>query len=134
MRRRKNRQRKRAKSEVNVTPLLDVVFIMLIFFVVTASFIRESSIDLGRYDVPASAGSSKSKNIFIALGADEKIWVDRRAVTLDALRPYLAKLHADNPTANVIIITKPTSKTGTLVRVIDIARLTGIEGVSLASG
>ena len=134
MRHRKRKRRIKIKNEVNVTPLLDVVFIMLIFFVVTASFIKEATIDLGRFDAPVSAAGSTSKNIFISIGADGRIWVNRRAITLASLRPNLEKLHADDHAAKVIVVTEPHAMTGVLVRVIDIARLTGIKEVLIAGG
>ena len=135
MGRRKKRRRIQTKNEVNVTPLLDVVFIMLIFFVVTASFLKEATIDLGRFDAPLnSTETSTSQNIFISIGADDRIWINRRAIALAALRPNLEKLHADDRTAKVIVVTEPRATTGVLVRVIDIARRTGIQEVMIAGG
>lgn len=132
---RRKKHRRHGKSDVNVTPLLDVVFIMLIFFVVTASFIKEASIDLGRFDSPMkSSAASKGNNIFIAISNDGRIWINRRAVSIDALRPNLEKLHADNSDAKLIIVPEPNSTTDVLVRVIDTARVTGIGDVSIAGG
>jgi biopolymer transport protein ExbD len=128
-------RRRREPSEVNVTPLLDVVFIMLIFFIVTASFIKETGIDLARFDAPMTQQSdSTSKNILIAIDANGRLWINNRPVSLDALRPNIERLHAENPTAKVIVVADPESSNGLLVQVIDSARQTGVSDVSLAAG
>ena len=93
-------RRRRAKeveeSEVNLTPMLDVVFIMLIFFIVTASFVKESGIDISR--PPAATAERKEKgNILIAITGNDQIWIDRRQVDPRALRANIERLHAENP-------------------------------------
>jgi biopolymer transport protein ExbD len=126
--------REEQKSDVNVTPLLDVVFILLIFFLVTASFIKESAIELGRFDAPLSTPvSTQSQNIFVALDGRGGVWVNHRPVSLSALRANIEKLHADNPDAKVIVMADPASRNGLLVRVIDTARVAGLYDVSLAA-
>jgi biopolymer transport protein ExbD len=126
--------REEQKSDVNVTPLLDVVFILLIFFLVTASFIKESAIDLGRFDAPLlTPVSTQSQNIFVALDGRGGVWVNHRPVSLSALRANIEKLHADNPDAKVIVMADPASRNGLLVRVIDTARVAGLYDVSLAA-
>jgi len=121
-------------SEVNVTPMLDVVFILLIFFVVTASFIKPAGIDLSRFDAPMSTESASSRSsILIALNAHGQIWINGRHVSLEALGPNIEKLHAENPTAKVIISAEPEAKNGLLVRVLDVARGKGLEEISLAA-
>jgi biopolymer transport protein ExbD len=129
---RRKRLRRRDVSEVNVTPLLDVVFIMLIFFIVTASFVKEAAIDLTRFDSPMKSESTQSANILISISAEGQLWINQRPVTLDALGPNIEKLHAEYPQAKIIVNADPDSSNGLLVRVIDIARLTGMTDVSLA--
>ena len=129
---RRKRPRHEERSEVNVTPMLDVVFILLIFFIVTASFVKEAAIDLSRFDAPVASEVESKANIFVAIGADGQLWINHRPVTLDALRPNIERLHAEHPDAKVIVLADPASKNGLLVRVIDTARMTGLYQVSLA--
>jgi len=129
---RRQRARKSTESEVNLTPMLDVVFIMLIFFIVTASFVKESGIDISR---PA-AGTAERKergNILIAITANDQIWMDRRQVDVRALRANIERLHAENPQGSVVIQADKDSKNGLLVEVMDAARSSGVSNVSLAA-
>ena len=129
---RRRRAREVEESEVNLTPMLDVVFIMLIFFIVTASFVKESGIDISR--PPAATAERKEKgNILIAITSNDQIWVDRRQVDPRALRANIERLHAENPQGSVIIQADIESKNGLLVTVMDAARLAGVNNVSLAA-
>ena len=129
---RRRRAREGEESEVNLTPMLDVVFIMLIFFIVTASFVKESGIDISR--PPAATAERKEKgNILIAITSNDQIWVDRRQVDPRALRANIERLHAENPQGSVIIQADIESKNGLLVTVMDAARLAGVNSVSLAA-
>jgi biopolymer transport protein ExbD len=120
------------QSEVNLTPMLDVVFIMLIFFIVTASFVKEAGIDVTR--PPAATAERKERgNILVAITADNQIWVDRRQVAPRALRANIERLHAENPQGSVVIQADEKSENGLLVRVMDAARLAGVTSVSLAA-
>ena len=130
MRRRRSRQEE--ESEVNLTPMLDVVFIMLIFFIVTASFVKEAGIDISR--PPAATAERKERgNILIAITNNDQIWIDRRQVDPRALRANIERLHAENPQGSVIIQADIESKNGLLVQVMDAARLAGVNNVSLAA-
>jgi biopolymer transport protein ExbD len=129
---RQRRARRTTESEVNLTPMLDVVFIMLIFFIVTASFVKESGIDVSR----PSAGTAERKergNILIAITANDQIWMDRRQVNPRALRANIERLHAENPQGSVVIQADKDSKNGLLVQVMDAARAAGVNNVSLAA-
>ena len=129
---RRRRSRDQEESEVNLTPMLDVVFIMLIFFIVTASFVKEAGIDVTR--PPAATAERKERgNILVAITADDQIWVDRRMVDPRALRANLERLHAENPQGSVVIQADTESKNGLLVLVMDSARLAGIDSVALAA-
>jgi biopolymer transport protein ExbD len=119
-------------SEVNLTPMLDVVFIMLIFFIVTASFVKEAGIDVTR--PPAATAERKERgNILVAITANDQIWVDRRQVDARSLRANIERLHAENPQGSVVIQADEDSKNGLLVMVMDAARLAGVSSVSLAA-
>ena len=124
---RRRRAREVEESEVNLTPMLDVVFI-----IVTASFVKESGIDISR--PPAATEERKEKgNILIAITSNDQIWVDRRQVDPRALRANIERLHAENPQGSVIIQADIESKNGLLVTVMDAARLAGVNNVSLAA-
>ena len=112
--------------------MLDVVFIMLIFFIVTASFVKEAGIEITR--PPAATAERKERgNILIAITNNDQIWIDRRQVDPRALRANIERLHAENPQGSVIIQADEESKNGLLVQVMDAARLAGVNSVSLAA-
>ena len=129
---RRARKREQEESEVNLTPMLDVVFIMLIFFIVTASFVKEAGIDVSR--TPAATAERKERgNILIAITENDQVWMDRRQVDPRALRANIERLHAENPQGSVVIQADQASKNGLLVQVMDAARLAGVKSVSLAA-
>ncbi|MAJ61306.1 MAG: biopolymer transporter ExbD [bacterium TMED88] len=126
------RRRELEQSEVDLTPMLDVVFIMLIFFIVTASFVKEAGIEVTR--PPAATAERQEKgNILVAISADNEIWIDRRQVSPKALRANIERLHAENPQGAVVIQADQKSQNGLLVSVMDAARLAGVKSVSLAA-
>ncbi len=120
------------ESEVNLTPMLDVVFIMLIFFIVTASSVKESGIDVNRPNA-ATAERKEKGNILVAISEDNQIWIDRRQVDPRALRANIERMHAENPHGAVIIQADEESKNKLLVQVMDAARSAGVKNVSIAA-
>jgi biopolymer transport protein ExbD len=129
-------RRRRAKeddeAEINMTPMLDVVFIMLIFFIVTASFVKESGIDVSRPD--ASTATVKERgNILIAITDANQVWIDRRQVDIRSVRSNIERLKAENPQGSVVIQADRSSKNGMLVQVMDAARQAGVFNVSIAA-
>ena len=129
---RRRRSRDMDESEVNLTPMLDVVFIMLIFFIVTASFVKEAGIDVNRPDA-ATAEKKTKGNILVAITENGQIWIDKRQVDPRALRANIERLHAENPQGSVVIQADKNSKNGLLVLVMDSARLAGVFNVSIAA-
>jgi biopolymer transport protein ExbD len=119
-------------AEVNLTPMLDVVFIMLIFFIVTASFVKEAGIDVNRPNA-ATAERKEKGNILVAISADNEIWIDRRQVDPRALRANIERMHAENPLGSVVIQADEESKHKLLVQVMDAARSAGVTNVSIAA-
>ena len=91
------------ENEINLTPMLDVVFIMLIFFIVTASFIKEAGIDVNRPDAPVTETKPEDANILVAITADDQIFIDRRLIDPRAVRANIERLHAENPEGSVVI-------------------------------
>jgi len=129
---RRKRSRSDEETEINLTPMLDVTFIMLIFFIVTASFVKEAGIDVSR--PPAATAERKERgNILVAITENDQIWIDRRQVDPRALRANIERLHAENPQGAVVIQADKNSKNGLLVQVMDSARLAGVANVSLAA-
>ena len=128
------RQRKASaeEAEVDLTPMLDVVFIMLIFFIVTASFVKESGMDVNRPDA-ATAVVKPRGNILVAITPSGQIWIDKRQVDIRSIRANLERLYAENPQGAVVIQADEESKNGLLVAVMDAAKLAGIENVSIAA-
>jgi biopolymer transport protein ExbD len=121
------------EAEVDLTPMLDVVFIMLIFFIVTASFVKEVGLDLNRPEGGSTSVKNENENIFIQISADGLIFVDRRVTDIRAVRPNIERLHAERPNGAVIIAPSDASFNGLLVEVMDQARLAGVENISLAA-
>ncbi len=129
------RRRRKAESEeeeVNLTPMLDVVFILLIFFIVTASFVKESGLEINRPDA-ATAVRKERGNILVAITPTGQIWIDRRQVDVRAVRANIERLHAENPQGAVVIQADRESKNGLLVEVMDAAKLAGVENISIAA-
>ena len=120
------------ESEINLTPMLDVVFIMLIFFIVTASFIKESGIDVNRPDAPVTESKPEDANILVLINANDEIWIDRRLIDPRAVRANIERLHAENPSGSVVVQANNKSSNKILVEVMDSARLAGVYNISIA--
>ena len=118
--------------EINITPMLDVVFIMLIFFIVTASFVKESGIEVNR-PAAVTAVVQEKGNILVAVTEAGEVWVNRRAVDPRALRANIERLHAENPQGSVVIQADRKSTTEMLIRVMDAARQAGVYDVAIAA-
>jgi len=121
------------EAEINITPMLDIVFIMLIFFIVTTSFVKEVGIDVNR---PSNAPVQEQKmSEVIAIRIDEtgQISVQNRDVDIRAVRANIESELATKPDASVVVISDRNADAGLLVRVIDQARVAGAEKVSLAA-
>jgi biopolymer transport protein ExbD len=128
----KRHRSKQDESEVNLTPMLDVVFILLIFFIVTASFVKEAGIDVNRPDA-ATAEKKERGNILVAITENGQIWVDKRQVDPRALRANIERLHAENPQGSVVIQADEESENGVFVRVMDQAKLAGAPNIAIAA-
>jgi biopolymer transport protein ExbD len=120
------------EQEINITPMLDVVFIMLIFFIVTASFVKEAGIDVNKPEAQTAIAKEKA-NILIAIDANGDIWIDRRNVDPRAVRANIERLHAENPQGTVVIQADGDAQTRVLVQVMDAARLAGVYDVAIAA-
>lgn len=125
-------KRTEENNEINITPMLDVVFILLIFFIVTTSFVKETGIDINRPS--ASTAEKKSKgNILIAIKPSGDIWIDNRNIDVRAVRANIQRIKARFPQSSVIIQSDRDARTGVLVKVMDQIRLAGVQNISIAA-
>ncbi len=120
------------EQEINITPMLDVVFIMLIFFIVTASFVKESGIEVDRPSAVTAVVKEKG-NILVAVTETGEIWINRRQVDPRAVRANIERLHAENPQGSVVIQADKNSTTEMLIHVMDASRQAGVYNVSIAA-
>jgi len=120
------------ESNIDITPMLDVVFIMLIFFIVTATFVKESGIDVNRPDA-ATAVKKEKANILVAINEKNEIWIDKREVDIRSVRPNIERMHAENPQGSVVIQADKKAYTETLIKVMDAARSAGVYNVAIAA-
>ncbi len=119
-------------TEVNLTPLIDMVFILLIFFIVTSSFVKESGIEVNR-PTAQSAVTQERGNIIIAASSNGEVWLDKRKVDVNTVRVHVERLRAENPEGSVVIVADEKSQTGLLVEIMDQVRLAGVSNVSIAA-
>ena len=120
------------ENEINLTPMLDVVFIMLIFFIVTASFIKEAGLDVNRPDAPVTETKPEDANILVSITATDEIWIDRRLIDPRAVRANIQRLHSENPDGSVVIQANSKSTNKMLVTVMDASRQAGVYNISIA--
>ena len=132
MRRRRHTDHGNEETELNLTPMLDIVFIMLIFFVVTTSFVKESGLEVNR-PTAQTADRRDHGNILIAIAPNGEIWIDKRTVDIRAVRAVVERLIAENPEGGVIIQGDREAQIGLLVKVMDQVRKAGIVNVSIAA-
>jgi len=132
MRKRRTVLAEEEENEINLTPMLDVVFIMLIFFIVTATFIKEAGIDVNRPDA-ILADSQDDAAILIAISSSDEIWVDRKETDPRALRGVIERLHLENPKGSIVIQADEESTNEKLVAVLEAAKAAGVSNVAIAA-
>jgi len=115
---------KEEEQQIDLTPMLDVVFIMLIFFIVTAQFVKEPGVDITR-PLAATAETKDNANILIAVSANNEIWMDKKLIQEDALRLNIERMLVDNPDSQVVIQSDATSDVRLLALVLDTAKKAG---------
>ncbi|MDX2225197.1 MAG: biopolymer transporter ExbD [Rhodospirillaceae bacterium] len=133
---RKRHQTTDGEAEIDMTPMLDVTFIMLIFFIVTATFVKESGLDVSssQADQPLQQQKSDKVSIVIDINQSGAIVMEGREVDIRSVRPNVERLLAQNPEASVIIRAHPKSQSQVFVGAMDQARLAGAANVSIAEG
>lgn len=119
-------------GEIDLTPMLDVVFIMLIFFIVTAVFIKEPGVQVNR-PITDQREQVKNQNVLIAIDAKNQIWIDRKKVDERAVKTVIERIQADNPLGAVVIQADGNSNAGTYALVWDAAKDAGVIDIHIAT-
>ncbi len=132
MRRKSYRSSDEQQADIDMTPMLDIVFIMLIFFIVTTSFVKESGIDVNR-PTAQTATRQEQGHIIVAIKANGDVWIDKRQVDIRAVRANVARLHAENPLGSVVIAADKNTTVDRLTQVMDQIRLAGITNAAIAT-
>lgn len=130
---RKQRKRAQEEAEINITPMLDIVFIMLIFFIVTTSFVKELGVDLDRPSNVPVQEQKRSEVIPVRIDANGQVFVEDRLVHVGAIRANIVSGLAGKPDATVVVIADRNADSGFIVTVVDQARVAGAGKVSLAA-
>ena len=118
-------------AQIDMTPMLDVVFIMLIFFIVTTVFVKQAGMDVNKPE-GETAVLKKKANIFIAITEKGDIWLDRREISVEAVAANLEKLLSEQPSEIVFIQADAKAKHGIVVKVMDQVKEAGIDRVAIA--
>jgi len=120
------------EATIDLTPMLDVVFIMLIFFIVTATFIKEAGIDVNRPYAPTSDEQADAA-ILVAISANDEIWIDRSLIEPPNVRNVIEKLHQENPKGSLVIQADENSTNAMLVVVMEAAKVAGVTNVAISA-
>ena len=120
------------ETGIDLAPMLDFVLNLLIFFIITTSFVREAGITVER-PTAATAEHKDSGNILIAIAANGEIWMDRRQVDIRDVRPTIERLHVERPDDTVVVVADKSARAGTVAQVMDEVQLGGIREVAIAA-
>jgi biopolymer transport protein ExbD len=120
------------ETGIDLAPMLDFVMNLLIFFIITTSFVKEAGITVTKQEA-LTAESKESGNILIAVRPNGDIWMDKRRVDIREVRPSIERLHVERPEDTVVIIADKESNMGTLTEVMDQVKLGGVSEVSIAT-
>ena len=128
------RKHKKPQEEaaIDMTPMLDIVFLMLIFFIVTASFLKEAGIEVDRPNGSSATDQTKA-NIMIAITENDEVWMEKRQIDVRAVRANVERLKAENPEGSIVIQADKGSTTGVVVDVMDSLRNAGFMDYVLAT-
>ena len=126
------RDTKTEEAQIDLTSMLDIVFIMLIFFIVTSSFVRESGVEVNRPQA-SNVSSQKDAGIFVAITASNDIFIDKRMVDAERVQATLEHLLLEQPDASLVIQADEHAYNGTVVKVMDAAKGAGVKGIALAA-
>lgn len=121
-----------AEDDVNVTPLLDIVFIMLIFFIVTSTFVKEPGVDVTR-PLAETAEARKFASILVAITANDEIWINKEQVALEEVRSVVEQLRRENPKSTAVVQADAKSKSRYLVEVVNQIRNAGVAEIAVST-
>jgi len=120
------------EAEINITPMLDIVFIMLIFFIVTTSFTKETGVVIAK-PIAEQAEALRNGTILIGILPNDDIWMAKRQIELREVRQMVERARAENPEGSVVIVADRGSRIGVVTEVMDQVRLAGVEGVAISA-
>ena len=120
------------EAEINMTPMLDIVFIMLIFFIVTATFVKTAGVEV-RKPAAVTAEQKDRASIMVAITETDEIWINRRKVEVDSLPSVIEKLHAENPRGTIVVQADRQAKAGLLIKVTEAINETGVPSVAVST-
>ncbi|MUK37674.1 biopolymer transporter ExbD [Aliivibrio fischeri] len=123
---------KTEEAQIDLTSMLDIVFIMLIFFIVTSSFVRESGVEVNRPEA-SNVVSQKDAGIFVAINSSNDIYIDKRVVDVERVQATLEHLLLEQPEASLVIQADEHAYNGTVVKVMDAAKGAGVKQIALAA-
>ncbi|MDN3702073.1 ExbD/TolR family protein [Vibrio artabrorum] len=126
------RHSKNEEAQIDLTSMLDIVFIMLIFFIVTSSFVRESGVEVNRPQA-SNVVSQKDAGIFVAITSANDIYIDKRVVDVERVQATLEHLLLEQPDASLVIQADEHAYNGTVVKVMDAAKSAGVKNIALAA-
>ena len=128
----KRRRSREEAMDINITPMLDIVFIMLIFFIVTTSFVKETGIDPKR-PVAETATAKPTGNILIGIDTDGQIWMNNRRIELNQVRQLVEDAVVENPESSAVLVSDEVSPTGVLIDIMDQVRLAGVTSIAVSA-
>jgi biopolymer transport protein ExbD len=126
------RHAKTEDTEINITPMLDIVFIMLIFFIVTTSFTKETGATINK-PVADQAVALRNGTILIGIRSNDDIWMNKRLIELREVRSLVERAKAENPEGSVVIVADKESRIGVVTQVMDQVKMAGVEGISISA-
>ncbi|WP_144391374.1 ExbD/TolR family protein [Pleionea sediminis] len=125
-------KRREEEAEIDMTPMLDIVFIMLIFFIVTASFVKEAGVQVTN-PTAVTAKERPDANVFIAVTKEGEVHIDNKNIDVDKLKVEIQRIMAETPFISIVIQADKSSKAGVVMKVLDAAKAAGVKGVSVAA-
>ncbi|WP_138380919.1 ExbD/TolR family protein [Luteithermobacter gelatinilyticus] len=131
--RHKHRSTEGDEAEIDMTPMLDIVFIMLIFFIVTASFLKESGVEINRPDSSQKSENQEAESIFIDVTARDEVWINKRRVDVRAVRANVERLKAKMEKPSVVIKADRDSSSGRVIEVVEGVRTAGVYNYVVAT-
>lgn len=127
-----NRHRRSKPAEINMAPLIDMIFILLIFFLVTTSFVKESGLEIQR-PIAKSAAAKEKVHLMVEITQDGMIFAEGKATDIRSLRSRMKRFLVETPGGSVVIVADKQSHTGIVIRVLDECRLAGVENISVSA-